>query len=81
MISTIINTLRAFKSLYDLSFSEDQFYVQQRTEFLGGIHRCVEEARHGWRNPPDKTYVRRPFKVLFGVLLFVLILAAMVGGR
>ena len=82
MISTIINSLRPFKGLCDLSFSEDQFYTQQRAEFLGGIHCCVEAAKHGWRTPPMvKTYVRKPFKVLLGILIFVFFLAVTFGGR
>jgi hypothetical protein len=32
MWSPAINLLRAFKVLYDLAFSEDQFYVEQRAE-------------------------------------------------
>src|ERR1035438_5937165 len=36
MWSPAINLLRAFKVLYDLAFSEDQFYVEQRAE----IPRC-----------------------------------------
>jgi len=52
MLSSVINILRVLKGLYDLSFSEDQFYVQQRAEFLGGIHYCVEAAKDGWRTPP-----------------------------
>jgi hypothetical protein len=30
MLSSVINSLRAFKGLYDVAFSEDQFYVEQR---------------------------------------------------
>jgi hypothetical protein len=33
MLSSLINALRVFKGLYDLAFSEDQFYVEQRSEF------------------------------------------------
>jgi hypothetical protein len=45
MLSSVINSLRAFKGLYDLAFSEDQFYVEQRAEFLGGARHCIEQAR------------------------------------
>jgi hypothetical protein len=82
MLSSIINTLRVFKGLHDLAFSEDQFYAEQRAEFLGGAQHCVEQAREGWHNPaPARTYVRKPFKIILGILLLVLIVAVIVGGR
>jgi hypothetical protein len=82
MLSSVINSLRAYKGLYDLAFSEDQFYVEQRAEFLRGIHHCVEQAKEGWSNLPEsKVYVRKPFKVLLGILMFVLFLAVLIGGR
>jgi hypothetical protein len=82
MLSSVINSLRAFKGLYDLAFSEDQFYVEQRAEFLGGVRHCVEQAKEGYRNPlPAQVYVRKPFKVLLGILMFVLFLAVLIGGR
>jgi hypothetical protein len=82
MLSSVINSLRAFKGLYDLAFSEDQFYVEQRAEFLGGIRHCVEQAKEGYHNPPpSQVYVRKPFKILFGILIFVLFLVVLIGGR
>ena len=82
MVSSVINSLRAFKGLYDLAFSEDQFYVEQRAEFLGGIQHYVEQAREGWHNPSyTRTYVRKPFKIVLGILMFGLFLAAIFGGR
>ena len=70
MISNVFNSLRVFRGLYDLAFSEDQFYVEQRAEFLSGIHHCVEQAKEGWNNPPQsRVYVRKPFKVRLGVLI------------
>jgi hypothetical protein len=82
MVSSVINSLRAFKGLYDLVFSEDQFYVEQRAEFMGGVQHCVEQAREGWHNPlPARTYVRKPFKIVIGILMLVLIVAVIVGGR
>lgn len=72
MLSTVINSIRVFKGLYDLAFSEDQFYVEQRAEFVGGVQHCVEQAREGWHNPSLPTnYVRTPFKIMLGILLFV----------
>jgi hypothetical protein len=82
MVSSVINSLRAFKGLYDLAFSEDQFYVEQRAEFLGGVRYSVEQAREGYQNPPPRrVYVRKPFKILLGILMFVLFMAVLIGGR
>ena len=82
MLSSVINSLRAFKGIYDLAFSEDQFYVEQRAEFLGGVRHCVEQAKEGYRNPlPTQAFVRKPYKVLLGILMFVLFLALLIGGR
>jgi hypothetical protein len=82
MPSSVINSLRVFKALYDLAYSEDQFYVEQRAEFLGGVRHCIEQAKEGYRNPPPaREYVRKPFKVLLGILMFVLFLAVLLGGR
>ena len=82
MLSSVINSLRALKSLYDLAFSEDQFYVEQRSEFLGGVRHCIEQAKEGYHSPPpSQVYVRKPFKILFGILMFVLFLAVLFGGH
>lgn len=82
MVSLVINSLRAFKGLYDLAISEDQFYVEQRAEFLGGVRHCIEQAKEGYHNPPpSQVYVRKPFKILFGILMFVLFLAVLFGGH
>ena len=82
MVSSVINSLRAFKGLYDLAYSEDQFYLKQRAEFLGGVRHCIEQAKEGYHNPPaPPAYVWKPFKVLLGILMFVLFLAVLIGGR
>ena len=82
MVSSVINSLRVFKGLYDLAFSEDQFYAAQRAEFLGGIRHCIEQAKEGYHNPqPPRAYVRTPFKVLLGLLTFVLLVVVLFGGH
>jgi hypothetical protein len=82
MVSSVINSLRAFKGPYDLAFSEDQFYVEQRAEFLGGVRHCIEQAKEGYRNPPSTPiYVRKPFRILLGILMLVLFLAVLIGGH
>jgi hypothetical protein len=82
MLSSVINSLRAFKGLHDLAFSEEQFYVEQRAEFLGGIRQCIEQAKEGYRNPLlAQAFVRKPYKVLLAILMFVLFLSVLIGGR
>jgi hypothetical protein len=82
MLGNIINSLRVFKGLYDLAFSEDQFYVEQRAEFLGGARYCIEQAKDGYRNPlPPRAYIRKPFKILLGILMSLLFLGVLFGGR
>ena len=82
MVSSVIDSLRAFKGLYDLAFSEDQFYVEQRAEFLGGVQYCIEQTKEGYRNPPTpREYIRKPFKILLGILMFVLFLTVLIGGH
>ena len=82
MLSRVINSLRVFKGLCDLAFSEDQFYVEQRAEFMRGVRHCIEQAKEGNRNhPPPQGYVRKPFKILLGILMFVLFLAVLIGGH
>lgn len=82
MISTVICSLRVLKGLYDLAFSEDPVFVEQRYEFLGGIRHCNDQVKEGYHNPPPpKVHLRRPFKILLGTLIFVLFLAVLIGGR
>jgi len=64
MLSSVSNSLRAFKGRYDLAFSEDRFYVEQRADFLGGIQHCIEQAKEGYRNPPPaQVFVRKPLRI------------------
>jgi hypothetical protein len=56
MISTLINSLRAFKALFDLAFSEDQFYVEQRAEFLGGFETVSKRQRTVTTLPHPRVY-------------------------
>ena len=81
MLSSVIYSLRVFKGLYDLAFSEHQFYIEQRAEFLGGVRHCIEQAKEGYHNPPiPAVCARKPFKILLGILMFVLFLAVLIGG-
>ena len=82
MVPSVINSLRVFKGLYDLAFSEDQFYVDQRAEILRSVQHCIKQAKEGYHNPlPPRVYIRKPFKLLLGILIFVLFLALLIGGQ
>jgi hypothetical protein len=82
MVSSVIYPLRAFKGLYDLAFSEDQFYVEQRAEFLREVRHCIEQAKEGYSSPPaPQIYVRNPLKVLLGVLMVVSFLVVLFGSH
>jgi hypothetical protein len=85
MISTIINSLRAFKGLYDLIFSDKKFYVDSRAELKNGVGYSVEQFKEGYNNPrpvsEKPVLVRRPFKILLIILVAVIFLAVMFGGR
>jgi len=82
MISTVINSLRLFKGLYNLAFSEGQLYAEQRDEFLGGVQHCIEQAKQGYSNPqPLRVCIRKPFKVLVGILMFLLFVVVLFGGH
>jgi hypothetical protein len=48
MISTVINSLRAFKGFYDLAFSQKEFYVNSRAELKNGIGYSIEQFKEGY---------------------------------
>jgi len=83
MISTIINSLRAFKGLYDLIFSDKKFYVDSRAELKNGIGYSIEQFREGYNNPrpasEKSVLIRKPFKIALYILL-ALTLASMIAG-
>jgi len=85
MISTIVNSLRAFKGLYDLIFSDKKFYVDSRAELKNGVGYSIEQFREGYNNPRPASekpvLIRRPFKILLIILVVVILLAVMFGGR
>jgi hypothetical protein len=85
MISTIINSLRAFKGLYDLIFSDKKFYVDSRAELKNGVGYSVEQFKEGYNNPTPASekpvLIRKPFKVMLYILLGIFLLAVMFGGR
>jgi hypothetical protein len=50
MISTVINSLRLFKGLYDLVFSDEKLYVDPRAELKNGVGYNIEQFRKGYNN-------------------------------
>ena len=85
MISTVINSLRVFKGLYDLVFSDKKFYVDSRAELKNGIGYSIEQFKEGYNNPRPASekpvLIRKPFKILLLVLVAVFLLAVMFGQR
>jgi hypothetical protein len=85
MISTVINSLRVFKGLYDLFFSDKQFYVDSRAELKNGIGYSIEQFREGYNNPRPaserpKTRWLKPVRITLWVLLIAWFLALIIGG-
>jgi hypothetical protein len=70
MLSSVI-TLRVFKGLYDLFFSDERFYVDSRAELKNGVGYSIEQFREGYSNPrpaPEKPVpIRKPFKIMLAV--------------
>jgi hypothetical protein len=85
MISTVINSLRAFKGLYDLAFSEKKFYLDSRAELKNGIGFSIEQSKEGYNNPRPATekpvLIRGPLKIMLLILGIILTIAVMFGGR
>jgi hypothetical protein len=50
MLSSVINSLRVFKGLYDLAFSEDRFYVDPPREW---DHFDKQDRKYLKANYPD----------------------------
>ena len=85
MLSSVINSLRAFKGLYDLVFSDEKFYVDSRAELKNGIGYSIEQFREGYNDPRPASekpvLIRKPFKIMLYVLLAVLLIAQVLGGQ
>jgi len=85
MISALLNSLRAFKGLYDLVFSDEKFYVDSRAELKNGVGYSIEQFREGYNNPRPASekpvLIRRPFKVMLMILITVFLIAVMFGQR
>jgi hypothetical protein len=85
MLSSVINSLRAFKGLYDLAFLEKKFYVDSRAEFKNGIVYGIEQFKEGYNNPRPASekpvLIRGPLKIMLLILGIILTIAVMFGGR
>jgi hypothetical protein len=83
MIGTVINSLRVFKGLYDLIFSDKKFYVDSRAELKNGVGYSIEQFKAGLNEPPvqRQSLIRWPFKIALCVLLAIFLLAVMFGQR
>lgn len=86
MITTIINSLRAYKGLYDLIFSDKKFYVDSRAELKNGFGYSIEQFREGYNNPrpvsekPNTTWPK-PVRITRWVLFIAWFLALVIGGQ
>ena len=83
MLSSVITSLRVFKGLYDLLFSDEKFYVDSRAELKNGVGYSIEQFKAGLNEPPvpREPLIRKPFKFMLYVLLAIFILAVMFGQR
>jgi hypothetical protein len=84
MISTIINSLRAFKGLYDLAFSQKEFYVDSRAELKNGIGHSIEQLKEGYNNrreAPETSALPKPVKIILMILGAILVMTVMFNGR
>jgi hypothetical protein len=84
-VSSVINSLRAFKGMYDLIFSDEKTYIDARAEFKNGIGYSIEQFKEGCNNPTPAAekpvLIRKPFKIMLYILLAIFLLAVMFGGR
>ena len=84
MVSSVINSLRAFKGLYDLIFSDKKFYVDSRAELKNGVGYSIEQFRQGYNNPRPASekpvLIRKPFKIMLCILFAIFLLAVMFTG-
>jgi hypothetical protein len=84
MISTVINSLRVFKGLYDLTFSKKKFYVDSRAELKNGIGYSIEQFKEGYNNPSpasEKPALPKPVKIILMILAAIFVVTKMFTGR
>jgi hypothetical protein len=83
MTSNWVNTARALKALYDLSFSQEPFYVNSRVELRNGVRQSVAQFRAGLSEPlaERRPLIRRPFKIMLYVLLTLCLVCVLLTGH
>ena len=83
MISNWVNTARVLKALYDLSFSQEPFYVDSRADFRRGIRHTTEQIQAGLTEPlvEQPPLIRKPFKVMLYLLLALVLASVVLGNR
>ena len=92
MIGTTINSLRAWKAIWDVMFSEKPEHQRQREELRQEWKHMKQQTRAGIREfddvrtgrkvlPPAVPFIRKPFRVALWILLAIMFLAILFGGR
>jgi hypothetical protein len=83
MISNWVNTARALKALYDLSFSEAPFYVNSRAGLRDGVRHTIAQFQAGLNKPlvEEPPLIRESIKIMLYVLLALCFIAIILGGR
>jgi len=67
----LINSLRAMKAIYDVSFSDKPDAVKLRNEIKNDFMYNVEALKAGLNEPPapKQALIRKPFKIMLAILL------------
>jgi hypothetical protein len=83
MVSNWVNIARALKGLYDLSFSQEPFYVNSRTESRDDLKHCIAQFQAALDEPPIEIppLIRQPFKIMLFFLLALVLVSIILGGR
>ena len=81
MLSSVINSLRVFKGLYDLFFSDEKFYVDSRAELKNGVGYSIKQFREGYNHPGPASekpvLIRKSFKMMFAFLFILFLLTTL----
>jgi len=91
MIGTAINSLRAWKAIWDMMCSEKPEHRRQREELMQEWECIKQQAREGAREVNDlrlgrkvlaseQPMIRGPFKTALWILLAVILVAMLFGG-
>jgi hypothetical protein len=83
MVSNWVNIARALKGLYDLSFSQEPFYVNSRAELRNDVKHSIAQFQAALDEPPveEPPLIRKPFKIMLYFLLALVLVSIVLGGR